>query len=458
MSCLRSHPAIFIAPIALAACLGPAAASCSSSDDEQKITLTGEALRDPNNCVSCHAEQFREWSSSMHAYAAEDPVFHAMNKRMLRETGGASATFCVGCHAPMALRLGLTTDGANLAELPTAVRGVTCYFCHAADAVEGTHNNPLHLADDGVMRGGIRNPVKSMPHRGAHSNLHDRDQAESSSLCGACHDVVTPHGAHIERTFDEWKSSLYSKPGQLACGKCHMDGRDGRAAQTNDAPIRRLHDHSMPAVDIALTPFFGEETQRAAVQRLLDSTLLVKLCVRQTPLGFVAEVTLDNAFAGHEFPSGANQDRRAWVELVAERGGAVVFSSGTVEDGKAASAFTDPNYWLLRDKIFRPDGAETHLFWEAARVEQEQLPAAVTNNTLDPAFIHSVTRTYNLPTPPPDKVRMRVRMRPLDFDLLDDLVTSGDLDRAILDKVPTYDLASGTKVWSFDSGGYRCVN
>jgi hypothetical protein len=49
-------------------------------------------------------------------------------------------------------------------------------------------------------------------------------------------------------------------------------------------------------------------------------------------------------------------------------------------------------------------------------------------------------------------------MRPLDFDLLDDLVASGDLDRTILDRVPTYDLASGTKVWTFDSGGYRCVD
>lgn len=195
------------------------AASCSGESEGPKITLTGEALRDPNNCLPCHEDQFREWSSSMHAYAAEDPVFLAMNKRMLRETNGASGDFCVGCHAPLAVRLGLTKDGSNLADLPSSVRGVTCYFCHAADAVEGTHNNPLRLADDGVMRGGIRDPIKSMPHRGAWSPLHDRENHDSSSLCGACHDVVTPHGAHIERTFDEWKSSLYAQPGQLACGK-----------------------------------------------------------------------------------------------------------------------------------------------------------------------------------------------------------------------------------------------
>lgn len=430
--------------------------ACGTNDDEHAVTLTGQALQDPSNCLPCHADQFREWSGSMHAYAAEDPVFLAMNKRMLRETNGASADFCVGCHAPMALRLGLTKDGSNLADLPTTVRGVTCYFCHAASAVEGTHNNPLELADDGVMRGSIRNPIKSMPHPGGYSPLHDREAPESATLCGACHDVVTPHGAHIERTFDEWKNSLYSKPGQLSCGKCHMDGRDARAAQIEGAPTRRVHDHSMPAVDIALTPFFGAEQQRAAVQRLLDTTLITKLCVKQTPLGFTADVTLDNAFAGHEFPSGAAQDRRVWVELRAFRGADTIFSTGLVEDKKAASKHEDPNLWLLRDKIFDGAGIETHLFWQAATVAQEQLPAAITNNPLDPAFIHSVTRTFTFPVPP-DRVTMRVRMRPLDFDLLDDLVSSGDLDPQILDKVPTFDLASGNKEWTFEGGGYRCI-
>jgi hypothetical protein len=442
--------------VALAAVI-VAAVSCSDGTDEQKITLTGQALQDPNNCLPCHDEQFREWSSSMHAYAAEDPVFIAMNKRMLRETNGASAEFCVGCHAPMALRLGLTKDGSNLAELPTAVRGVTCYFCHATDSVEGTHNNALRLASDDVMRGAIRDPAKSMPHRGAYSALHDRESPESATLCGACHDVVTPHGAHIERTFDEWKNSLYSKPGQLACGKCHMDGRDGQAAKVPGAPMRRVHDHSMPAVDIALTPFFGADAQRAAVQRLLDQTLITKLCVKQTPLGIVADVTLDNAFAGHEFPSGAAQDRRVWVELFAYKAGVAIFSSGVVEDRKAASKLVDPNLWLLGDEIFTTDGRETHLFWEAARVEQKQLPAAVTADPLDPRFIHSVTRTYNLPEVP-DRVTTRVRMRPLDFDLLDDLVSSGDLDPALLDKIPTYDLASGTREWTAAIGFARCVD
>lgn len=435
------------------------AAACSSSDGgAAPAKLTQAQLEDPATCQACHAEQFREWSRSMHAYASEDPVFVAMNKRMLRETNGASADFCVGCHAPLAFRKGLTKDGSNLADLPQAMRGVTCYFCHSVDRVNGAHNNPLGLATDGTMRGGISDPSSLMPHGGVHSSLHDREVHDSASMCGACHDVVTPHGANIERTFDEWKASLFAKPGQLTCGKCHMQGRDGQAAQIAGAPAgRRVHDHTMPGVDIALTPFFGETEQRAAVQSLLDATVLVKLCIQQTPLGVTATVNIDNAFGGHGFPSGANQDRRAWVELHAFKDGVDVFSSGAIEDGKAASAFVDPNLWLLRDRIFREDGAETHLFWEAARVEPSQLPAAVTNDPLDPAFNHSVTRTYPLPAIP-DRVTTRVRIRPLDFDLLDDLVKSGDLDPSIPAKVPTFDMASGTKEWSFATTGFGCVN
>ena len=55
----------------------------------------------------------------MHAYAADDPVFVAMNQRGQRETAGALGDFCVKCHAPVAVHDGLTTDGLNLATLPS---------------------------------------------------------------------------------------------------------------------------------------------------------------------------------------------------------------------------------------------------------------------------------------------------------------------------------------------------
>lgn len=440
--------------LAVAAVLG----ACTGDDEPaQVVTLQGKDLLDPAACKGCHEDAFREWSGSMHAYAAEDPVFLAMNRRMQRETAGAAGDFCVKCHAPMAVRLGLTKDGLNLAELPANVRGVTCFFCHEISQVTGSHDAAVVLGGDGVMRGGLERPSPKSPHRAAYSSLHDRERPESASACGACHDVVTPHGAQVERTFAEWQASLYAGVGRLACGKCHMPGRSGVAANVTGVELRTIHDHTMAAVDVALTPFPETDAQRARVQEVLDGTLLAKLCVTPTPLGVSADVTLDNAFAGHAFPSGANQDRRAWVEVVARREGTVVFDSGVVADGSAVAGLADPNLWLLRDRIFDVAGRETHMFWEAARTEPSQLPAAVTNDPLDPRYYHAVTRSYPLPSPEPDEVTMRVRMRPVDFDLLDDLVASGDLAPEIRTRVPTYELASTVKRWTVADGFGACA-
>src|SRR6185312_13253219 len=144
----------------------------------------------------CHPQHSAQWAASMHAYASEDPVFLALNRRGQREAH--LGTFCVKCHAPMAVALGLT-DGTNFdpAKLPAAARGVTCYFCHDVAKVEGDHNNGLQLALDDVMRGGVLDPASNDAHR---SQFDDQMASASndSRMCGSCHDVVTPAGVALE--------------------------------------------------------------------------------------------------------------------------------------------------------------------------------------------------------------------------------------------------------------------
>src|SRR5688572_21546179 len=43
-----------------------------ATPDVPKPTATLEQLKDPETCKECHARHYREWSGSMHAYAAED--------------------------------------------------------------------------------------------------------------------------------------------------------------------------------------------------------------------------------------------------------------------------------------------------------------------------------------------------------------------------------------------------
>ena len=221
-------------------------------------------LQDPTTCMECHPKHYQQWSGSMHAYASDDPVFVAMNKRGQRETNNQLGTFCVQCHAPVAVALG-TTDGTNFdpTTLPKSQKGVTCYFCHNIAKVADTHNNGLQLALDQTMRGGVSDPVSSPAHRSSYDKLMDSD-SNQSELCGSCHDVVTPRGVALERTFQEWQTTFFAQHDpehHLSCGACHMRSSTDVIA---DAPglsvksrTRGFHEHLWPGIDQALTAFPG---------------------------------------------------------------------------------------------------------------------------------------------------------------------------------------------------------
>jgi hypothetical protein len=424
--------------------------------------LTREELLDPASCMECHPRHYREWSGSMHAYAAEDPVFLAMNRLGQQATGGALGDFCVKCHAPMALRLGLTTDGTNLEQVPGWARGVTCYFCHSVDAIDGTHNNPLRLADDGVMRGGLRSVADGAAHDSAYSALVDADSPRSSEMCGACHDVVTQAGVHVERTFAEWKTTIFAGEDprrHLSCGQCHMFTTPDVIADVDGVPLRDRREHTFAGVDVALTPFPETEAQRAAIARDLDATLLPKLCV--TPVaGGQIEYTLDNVGAGHMWPSGAAHDRRAWAEVIAyDADGDEVFSSGKVPDGRDPEQIGDPNLWTLHDQAFDASGNHATFFWEIARIETHLLPPQVTIDPSDPRFYHAVTRTYPVGGRLQDiaRVTARVKIRPLALEIIDKLADEGLLDRALRDAVPTFELAGAALTWTDATATNGCV-
>ncbi len=438
----RRSPLYYVlAPsLVAAAALG----ACRSTPEEQP-TLSRETLLDPNTCKTCHDEHYTQWSGSMHAYAADDPVFLAMNKRGQRETNGALGSFCVNCHAPMAVRSGATKDGLNLADVPQKLKGVTCFFCHTADSVEGTHNNPLHLSDDPVMLGALSDPVVNTAHKSRYSSLHDRDKADSSKLCGVCHDVVTGAGTPIERTFTEWQGSVFSHDNGATCGQCHMDQSAALRPIANTPGVfaRRFHSHELPGVDTALTPFPEADTQRKKVQALLNTTLQTALCVTQTR---GLRVLVDNVAAGHSWPSGSTQDRRAWTEVVAYKEGRTIYSSGVVADGAPVTPTSDPDLWLLRDCIFDTQSKPVSMFWEAASYSSNQLPGQATFDQTDIRFyqthvVQTFPRTNAIVLPEdPDRVTLRVRLQPVGADVLSELTASGDLDPAVAKAMPTFDM------------------
>ncbi len=452
--CVNSRTMHARAPLAAiaGALFSLALAACTSSP-----SLDREALTDPAACESCHPDQVREWSGSMHAYASDDPLFIALNDLLQQQTGGAAAGFCIGCHAPMAVREGATVDGTDIASVPRHLRGITCYFCHAIDAVEGDHNGALHLSDDGVIRGPIADPVYTEAHSSGYSTLHDGRALESSQLCGACHDVVTPGGLHLERTYAEWRDSLFAKPGPtaLSCNRCHMPGADRPAATVAGAPLRRVHEHAVPGIDVVLSAWPESGAQRTLIARDLQPSILGKLCVSPAGGGVDVEVTLDNLLSGHSFPSGVTHARRTWVELTARAAGQVVYQSGALRSDEPAATSMDPDLWLLRTELFDKDDNPTLLPWLATRADSELLPAAVTNDPSDPGYYHSRSRTYHVDSVP-DEIEMGVHVRPVGLEIGAVLVEAGAIDPSVAAAIPTFTLAPTEITWRTDDG-FGCI-
>src|SRR5690606_18911969 len=120
-------------------------------------------------------------------------------------------------------------------------------------------------------------------------------------------DIVTPAGAHVERTYEEWLASFYSDPDPadaerpavyaLTCNDCHMSPKEGAIA---DYPgvrgDRQRHSHMFVGVDVAVTDFpdtelgpILREEQLAEIAEVRKTSLCASVCVRDD--GASAEVT-----------------------------------------------------------------------------------------------------------------------------------------------------------------------
>jgi hypothetical protein len=408
----------------------------------------------------------------MHAYASEDPVFVAMNNRGQRETQGKLGNFCISCHAPMAVALGtvdLTNGGMfDPNALSPETKGVTCYFCHNVKEVAGVHNNPLKLAMDQTMRGGAQDPKSNPAHHSKYDTLMDSDRNESE-MCGACHDINVPEeingvvgGVDVERTFSEWQTTFFhtekSPNLHLTCGGCHMFSSDAPIADFEGVGSRPngLHEHTFPAIDQALTPFPEMAKQSEHIARDLKGSVAIintnasglgGICVVPTAGGEVT-VRIDTFNLGHSFPSGASQDRRMWVEMIAyDASNNVIFSSGVVPPG------TDPpdDQYGMWDRIFKKDNSPAHFFWEITSVDSMKLlRPPVTNDPNDPRVDHSTTHHYPIPAGRSgdiERITTRLYVRALPYEVIDDLIGSGDLAPGIRDQLQTLEIPGGRREW-----------
>jgi len=454
--------------------------------------LSIEELKNPETCEGCHPTHYREWKASMHAYAADDPVFVAMNALGQEETNGELGDFCVNCHAPMAVREGMTDGGVLAEDTPQHLKGVTCYFCHNVESVEGANNAVVTLANDDVMRGTLQkpDPIEPSAHGVRFSSFLDRNNPKSSDSCGGCHDLALKNGVHLERTFAEYKETIFADRGSekfQSCVNCHMPRRDGPAAMDDGRPDdgvtpgeREVHSHLWPGVDVALTDWPDRELYEAAVVCALDTSINVRLDADETgPYEDGIRYMIETG-AGHNMPSGASQDRRLWVEMIAyDAQGEIVCSRGAVPDDVAVTEFVSPDigctmtkgqsspndpvqFPLFRDRIFDEMGNETHMFWRAAPsdvyesgVLSRLMPGATMVQPDGEIAPHTIDLQYGgLLNQPVTRVTVRLKMRPMDYDVLEELIDTGYLDESIRDEIRTFTLDSASVDYELEDGAF----
>ena len=107
------------------------------------------------------------------------------------------------------------------------------------------------------MRGELQNPppIANSAHASTYSTFHDDGEKDSATMCGTCHDIDSPAGGHIERTFAEWSASAYSGPGGLTCTSsgCHMTRPPAEIPIAKGGPNRVFHPHKFPGVHVSRT-------------------------------------------------------------------------------------------------------------------------------------------------------------------------------------------------------------
>ncbi|MGE0355996.1 MAG: multiheme c-type cytochrome [Burkholderiales bacterium] len=227
-----------------------------------------EASLGPDACGQCHARQFGDWKTSLHARSMGPGIqwqLHAMSQQ--------GANRCLRCHAPLAEQkalLALERGWANAPSTPAPPhvpadlhrRGLVCAACHVRRHERfGPPPRP-----DAVVA------AADAPHGGFSVQAAFQD----SLFCAVCHqfpaDGARLNGKLIEDTYEEWRASPAARAGQ-SCQSCHMPDRRHL--------WRGIHDADM-----------------------VRQALRVRLSLHPEARGeYRAEAELANTGAGHHFPT-----------------------------------------------------------------------------------------------------------------------------------------------------------
>ena len=343
--------------------------------------VLSKEFEDPNRCKICHRDIYLQWNGSMHSNAFVDPVFQAMWKIGEIETEGAIRNLCAGCHTPIGtVGEEVTYDAAEgvFRTGKIASRGVQCDFCHTVLAttwrdtpVAQPHNATL-IMDPGDVKRGPYKDSDSPGHDTAYSELHT-----SAEFCGSCHNIFHPvNDFPIERTYDEWRQSVYARAG-IVCQDCHMMPVEkaievARTLQKPKNPGKasplgpdrdNVYTHEFVGGNFTVTALLGADGHAEIARKRLKSAAEIRI---YAPEKFVSgkvgrfDVEVFNKGAGHNLPTSLTEVRQMWLDVtVKDSKDNVLYRSGAIdEEGKI-----DPAANIFHAVAVDENGNVTHKPW-----------------------------------------------------------------------------------------------
>ena len=228
-----------------------------AGDADHEALFAEDRFPSATTCAPCHAEIYREWSVSSHAYAQLSPVFNAMQAKVTKLTNGTNGDFCIRCHTPVGMNLEEPTFMSNLDRHPTSREGVTCIVCHRQDQAYGKISGRLPLVEGSLYEpvfgpsgnDELQRAIESgefnlqtdpeRAGRGVHTEAREFFQLPKSGLCGTCHDVNLVNGFRLEEAFSEYKHSPAAGAG-ASCQDCHMGATPGVPSGYATGPAARV--------------------------------------------------------------------------------------------------------------------------------------------------------------------------------------------------------------------------
>ncbi len=389
-------------------------------------THTGKAVKStdftsPDTCKECHTEIYNQWKGSMHSNAWHDPVFQALWRLGNKETGGLTEKLCAGCHTA----IGVTSEEILLRDekgdydiSEIAQHGVQCDVCHSIreatykDTESNEPHNATFIIEPGDIKRGPYKDAKSDFHKTAYSELHTK-----AKLCGNCHHVFHPlNNFPIERTYDEWKNSVYAQNG-IVCQDCHMATIEdaietartlkkvkhpGKAA--NNGPMREhVASHYFVGANFTVPALLGAPKHADMAKKRLQSAAKLEIIppkeLKAGKLGKV-RVKVTNIAAGHNLPTSLTEVRQMWLEVkVTDTKDKTILHSG----------------WLDKEHKLEPDTIIFHAYAMDAENKHTIKPWEVVrfdyNNTIPPKGSATSIYSFVVPADAAGKLKVAVRLR-----------------------------------------------